>query len=244
MKPRPSLRPRKLPVQARSIGMVDVICEATLRVLLKHGYSRMTTTRVADVAGISVGSLYQYFPNKRALVAEVMRRFLDEIVERVDAAIHANRDASAEVLVARTIEAFIDAKRRRPDVSVALRAPLVDVEGQTLVRKSMSAVAKSFSQAISRSAAIPEAQAIGITGVILAAVEGAVSTAVDTSPDLLQSAEFRESVVGLGLGYLMWLESRRRDARRVATRSPRRSPPGPSPSRRSDASGSGPSTGR
>jgi AcrR family transcriptional regulator len=54
--------------------MVDSILDAAARVLRKHGYEEATTNRVAEVAGVSVGSLYQYFPNKEALVHALIER--------------------------------------------------------------------------------------------------------------------------------------------------------------------------
>ncbi|MBK9030189.1 MAG: TetR family transcriptional regulator [Myxococcales bacterium] len=65
---------RKQPQQARSKAMVDAIVDAAARVLRKHGYDDTTTNRVAEVAGVSVGSLYQYFPNKQALVHALIER--------------------------------------------------------------------------------------------------------------------------------------------------------------------------
>lgn len=68
MKAKPALAPRKEPRQARSRRMRADILEASIRVLRDEGPLRFTTQRVADIAGVSVGSLYQYFPNKEALV--------------------------------------------------------------------------------------------------------------------------------------------------------------------------------
>jgi AcrR family transcriptional regulator len=59
---------RKQPQQARSAGLVAIILEAAVQVLAKHGAQRFTTARVAEKAGVSVGSLYQYFPNKAAIL--------------------------------------------------------------------------------------------------------------------------------------------------------------------------------
>lgn len=67
-RPKPNLRPRKEPRQRRSRRMRDDILEAGVRVLQREGALRFTTPRVAEAAGISVGSLYQYFPNKQALI--------------------------------------------------------------------------------------------------------------------------------------------------------------------------------
>jgi AcrR family transcriptional regulator len=64
----PPLSPRKVPRQARSKQLVADILEAAIRVLARDGARRFTTVRVAEEAGVSVGSLYQYFPNKEALL--------------------------------------------------------------------------------------------------------------------------------------------------------------------------------
>src|SRR5579875_3230843 len=79
-----ALNPRKLPVQARSAASVDAILQATIQVLLRAGKERLTTTRVALRAGVSVGTLYQYFPNKSALLQAVLRRHLNEVTETVE----------------------------------------------------------------------------------------------------------------------------------------------------------------
>jgi AcrR family transcriptional regulator len=65
---RPQIAPRKVPKQARSAELVSTILEAALAVLAKEGARRFTTARVAAKAGVSVGSLYQYFPNKAAIL--------------------------------------------------------------------------------------------------------------------------------------------------------------------------------
>jgi AcrR family transcriptional regulator len=66
--PKPVISARKRPRQARSTQLVDDILEAAVRVLTRDGARRFTTVRVADEAGVSVGSLYQYFPSKEALL--------------------------------------------------------------------------------------------------------------------------------------------------------------------------------
>jgi AcrR family transcriptional regulator len=68
------VKPRKSARQARAKATVDAIVEATTQVLLKEGYDRFTTARAAERAGVSVGSLYQYFPNKAALASAVIDR--------------------------------------------------------------------------------------------------------------------------------------------------------------------------
>jgi AcrR family transcriptional regulator len=67
-RPSPRISSRKLPKQARSAELVATILEAAVQVLAKEGAQRFTTARVAEKAGVSVGSIYQYFPNKAAIL--------------------------------------------------------------------------------------------------------------------------------------------------------------------------------
>jgi len=67
-RPTPSISSRKQPKQARAVELISAILEAAVQVLASEGAQRFTTTRVAERAGVSVGSLYQYFPNKAALL--------------------------------------------------------------------------------------------------------------------------------------------------------------------------------
>jgi AcrR family transcriptional regulator len=79
--------PRKLPRQARSKATVDAVVTAAAQVLIVHGYEGATTARVAERAGVSVGSLYQYFPNKESLIAVLIERHADKIVEIMEGAL-------------------------------------------------------------------------------------------------------------------------------------------------------------
>lgn len=86
---RPQIATRKQPQQARSTELVAAILQAATQVLAKEGASRFTTARVAEKAGVSVGSVYQYFPNKAAILfrlqadewrqtAEMLRQILED----------------------------------------------------------------------------------------------------------------------------------------------------------------------
>ena len=80
---RPLTKPRKIATQRRSRATVDALVEATARILVKEGFDKASTNRIAAVAGVSVGSLYQYFPSKEALVAAVIERHQQEIMQMV-----------------------------------------------------------------------------------------------------------------------------------------------------------------
>lgn len=75
------LQPRKSPQQERSAALMEALVEATARVLADDGYRGATTKRIAAVAGVSVGSLYQYFPGKDALVFAVQQRHFDQVMQ-------------------------------------------------------------------------------------------------------------------------------------------------------------------
>src|SRR4051812_12682186 len=88
---KPLTKPRKNASQDRSRATVDALVEATARILVKDGFDRASTNRIAETAGVSIGSLYQYFPGKDALVAEVINRHTEDLMQVV-------RDALAEVI--------------------------------------------------------------------------------------------------------------------------------------------------
>ena len=73
--------PRKSASQKRSQATVQALLDATARVLTREGYDRASTNRIAATAGVSVGSLYQYFPNKEALVAALVARHNREMLD-------------------------------------------------------------------------------------------------------------------------------------------------------------------
>lgn len=92
--PRLNLKPRKMPRQRRSSEMVEIILQAATRVLERESLAGFNTNRVAEVAGISVGSLYQYFPNKAALVVALIDRTQSGLAETLQSTIAGLEGAS------------------------------------------------------------------------------------------------------------------------------------------------------
>jgi AcrR family transcriptional regulator len=123
------LEPRKSPVQARSTASVDAILEATVQVLMSVGKERLTTTRVALRAGVSVGTLYQYFPNKSALLQAVLKRHLDLVAEAVERVSREQKGNSLGQMAPALVNAFLDAKMRDPKTSAAFYSVSSDVDG-------------------------------------------------------------------------------------------------------------------
>ena len=129
------LEPRKSPVQARSAASVDAILEATIQVLLQIGKERLTTTRVALRAGVSVGTLYQYFPNKSALLQAALRRHLAEVTDAVELVCKEQKGRTLRQMVTALITAFLQAKIRDAKTSVALYSVSSDVDAAKIVQQ-------------------------------------------------------------------------------------------------------------
>ena len=81
--PRRRLEPRKPPVQRRSKATVDQLLAAAAQVFEEHGYAAGTTNRIAERAGVSVGSLYQYYPSKEAIAVALLERHIAETGRRL-----------------------------------------------------------------------------------------------------------------------------------------------------------------
>jgi AcrR family transcriptional regulator len=88
----PDITPRKPPRQRRAKVTVEIILEAATRVLAAGGLTEFTTNRVADVAGVSIGSLYQYFPNKAALIAALIAQAQIDFAAEVERLVMAADD--------------------------------------------------------------------------------------------------------------------------------------------------------
>jgi AcrR family transcriptional regulator len=135
-----SSEPRKSPVQTRSTASVDAILKATVQVLLRVGKEKLTTTRVAARAGVSVGTLYQYFPNKSALLRAALRLHVEEILAEVDKVCVAQRGQPVEQMAEALAVAFLGVKMRDPKKSRALYAVSSDVEGAKIAAGAVTRV--------------------------------------------------------------------------------------------------------
>ena len=127
--------PRKKPSQKRSIHTIEVIFEACIQVLLGSGLERLTTTKVAARAGVSVGTLYQYFPNKESLLSAVLENYLGAVITEVEAACAAGKGQTLDEMAGLVVKNFLQAKMRNQDVSKALYAVSSDVGGTDIVAR-------------------------------------------------------------------------------------------------------------
>lgn len=88
----PDLEPRKLPRQERARVTFEALVEACAQLLARDGYAGLTTNAIAERAGVSVGTLYQFFPNKDAVLAALIRRRLLDTLPAVKESMQAARD--------------------------------------------------------------------------------------------------------------------------------------------------------
>lgn len=111
---KPQISPRKSASQKRSRLTVGALLEATARILVKEGYDKATTNRIAAVAGVSIGSLYQYFPSKEALIAAVIDRHTSKLLQLTRDALIKIAARPIEVAARELVLVGIDAHRVDP----------------------------------------------------------------------------------------------------------------------------------
>ena len=164
-----TLKPRKTPTQSRSRVTVDAIFEATIQVLLKGGMQGLTTTRVAERAGVSVGTMYQYFPNKQALVYALNERYLDALAARIEATCDAQSGAPLAQMIDALIDTYWTAKTERADVTRALYRSVAELDNAAMVH-DFAARADRATEAMLASAADAAFADVTRTNLTLASV--------------------------------------------------------------------------
>lgn len=120
--------------------MVEVILEAAARVFVRRGYTRATTNRIAEAAGISVGSLYQYFPSKDAIAVELLRRYRATLVGLV----HDHLARVEEKTLESVVRALFGAVLRAEGIDPALHRVLLE----QVIRTSARAEVAGFEEKI------------------------------------------------------------------------------------------------
>jgi AcrR family transcriptional regulator len=198
--------PRKSASQERSRSTVDALLEATTRILIKEGYDRASTNRIAEVAGVSIGSLYQYFPSKEALVAAVVDRHTQELSEVTRNALVKVAARPIEVAAREFISVAIDAHRVNPKLHGVLAEQIPRVgrlenieanvrDGYALVRGYLEAHRDEIDVADLDLAAF----------VVVTVVEALTHAAVLRRPDILadkKAQRFVDDVTRLVVRYL------------------------------------------
>jgi AcrR family transcriptional regulator len=197
-----SLNPRKRPQQRRSRVTLDTIFEATIQVLLAGGLDRITTIQIAARAGVSVGSLYQYFPNKRALMAAVVARHVGEVVDATIAACKSVHGKAIGEMCATMMGAFVDAKTRRPEVSRALYLPSAQVDADAIVKKEAGRCALAVHDMLITASDAKFAQPQWVSGVLIASIVGPTRAIIEAGGHRGTFEKLKLHLIALSVGYL------------------------------------------
>lgn len=194
---------RKSPRQTRSKETVEVLLTAAARILTTEGFEALTTNRVAAVAGVSVGSLYQYFPNKEALVRALSERHTHGVRDRIRARFEEAWDGPHEALSRAVIHGMVEIRRHQPMLHQELLRLAPAVGGL----KELHAVEQEIEALLTRyiasrpgefGRADPALRAFVICHAVQACVHGAVLE----KPTWLKGDRLVEELVRLVVAYL------------------------------------------
>ena len=119
-KPARSPKRRRQPTQERARETVSAILDAVIRLLRRGGSRSITTNRIAEVAGVSIGSVYQYFPGKRAIFAALHERHIQQVDRLLQQKMSESAGESLEHLVAQLMDGMIEIHAADPELAALL----------------------------------------------------------------------------------------------------------------------------
>jgi AcrR family transcriptional regulator len=197
---RSKLSPRKQPRQDRSRATVEALLEATADILTRHGYSRLTTNRIAERAGVNIASLYQYFPDKEALVAELRRRHGTEQRAAVRKALAERRGQDLESVIRALVSMGVAAHVVNPELQRVFSEELPDLRYAD-VSAADPALFAEFRRFLERSAVgLPDPDlALWMIATVANAV---IHRGVIERPEDLSNGSIRDELVALLVRYL------------------------------------------
>ncbi len=193
---------RRRPKQRRARQTVDAVLDAVVRVLKREGFAAITTNRVAEVAGVSIGSLYQYFPDKHAIFEALHQRHIEEIDRIVETTLIEHAASSLDELIRAMVEAMVDAHATDPELYELLLTEVPHRAGGT--QDFAVRLHGAFRLAISSGA--PELKKRGdldkIVFVVTHMVEALCHGAVLRRPQSLSLADAKAEIARAVLAYL------------------------------------------
>ena len=202
--PKKATRARKVPRQQRSAETVAAIVEATERVLTDIGFDELTTNRVAKVAGVSVGSLYQYFPNREALVAAVIDRRARDTEQRLMETLRELQGKSLEQAIRALAEFYVGRYQTDRDFYKAVIPHLAKVDKYHNVEAQAVSAAKLLRYGLEIHTEKLKVKNLDVAAFLLvSAAVGVMSSAVTTREDLLDSDALVDELALLVSSYLL-----------------------------------------
>jgi AcrR family transcriptional regulator len=195
---------RKTPIQERSKQTIETILDAATQVLQVEGEERFTTNRVAEKSGFSIGTLYQYFPNKNAIVEALAERERIAIEATVAKAISKADPHEIEDVIRMVVRTAINAFGRRRKLRKFVIIQMIRLNLAPIVLKSIDKIGISVVKAIEvhgkgRVRPLSEAASFVLTRAIM----GAIRSAVLEDRLILDSQDFENELVRLALRFLL-----------------------------------------
>lgn len=206
---KPPIRRRKAPTQARAVATVDALLLATAELIETRGYAQLTTNHIAQRAGVSIGSLYQYFPSKEALCHALAERHFQRHTQRYLNLLEQLADAPVEQQVRELVRLNFVVAREDPGVARGLYAELSRFNGHDPLLKMREAVTAALTERYS-SLPVPwkRQHPDKIAFIITVASSALVGEAVARRPEWLEDEAYIELATEMVLGYyqrLGWL---------------------------------------
>ena len=165
-------------------------------------FRSLTTTRVADRAGVSVGTLYQYYPNKQSLLFAVFEDHMDKVALAVEAACADACHTPMSEMIRRVVEAFVDVKMNRADISVALYKVAPDVGGPALVKQTGQRLRKAIEAMLLTAPDLKQSLDPFAIDMMLSAMAGAMRSALEAGASPAIFRKVREHLVLLCQSYM------------------------------------------
>ena len=195
---------RKTPVQERSKQTIETILDAATQVLQVEGEERFTTNRVAEKSGFSIGTLYQYFPNKNAIVEALVERERIAIETTVARTISKVEPHEIEDVIRMVVRTAINAFGRRRKLRKFVIIQMIRLNLAPIALKGMDKIGISVVKAIEargkgRVRLLSEAASFVLTRAIM----GAIRSAVLEDRSILDSHDFEDELVRLALRFLL-----------------------------------------
>ncbi len=197
---------RKNPVQARASITVGAICEAAIQLLLKSGLKNLTTIRIAKRAGVSVGTYYQYFPNKQALLLTLVRQYLSRVTKASVLACQSNCGKPRATMVSAFLEAYIAAPLAHLDEARAVYSVARSISSGPIVAQESKIVVDAIAEMFRTLPALPANDVDVIASTFFGAVAGATRAALEVSPAADLSGAWEKHLERLGQAYLASFE--------------------------------------
>lgn len=198
-------------MQLRSQQTVAAILEATAHILVEEGYERLNTNRVAEVAGVSIGSLYQYFPNKQALVLSLAEKHLDREIRRLAGMSLELRQLPLVDAIRQCIHALFEASLVDAELHRALVTDVIHL-GEPLVRGLQKQAERAVREALERRRHEILPDDLDLAAFFLvSAVDSIIIRALTLASDRFELRNLEDEMCALVLRYLVGDSSPKRD---------------------------------